>query len=188
MFERGGKSSGWRQIGAPVRVSLGANGLAAGARPARGLPPKTEGDGRTPAGTYPIVQAFGRAAVYDTRMPYLAIARAHEAVDDPASAYYNCIVDTRRIPAPDWKTSENMWRRDHLYDLGAVVGYNTAPAKPGKGSCIFLHIWKSPGAPTAGCVAMSRADLGRIVGWLDPAANPVIVVRAAARAGNCANP
>ncbi len=176
MFERDGKSSGWRRAGTPFRISLGANGLAAGAGPVRGLQPKVEGDGRTPTGTYPIVQAFGRAAHYDTRMPYLAISRAHEAVDDPASAYYNRIVDTRRIPARDWKTSENMWRGDHLYDLGAVVGYNSAPAKPGKGSCIYLHIWKSPGAPTAGCVAMPREDLEKILRWLDPATHPVISI------------
>lgn len=121
-------------------------------------------------------------------MPYLPIDPHTEAVDDSASRFYNRIVDRRRVETPDWKSSERMFRSDHLYDLGIVVGYNTKPALPGKGSCIFLHIWKLPGATTAGCIAMSRPDLERIVRWLDPAAKPFIVIRPPARAADNANP
>lgn len=187
MFEREEKSSPWRQQGSPVPVSLGSGGLAAGRGKRCGLPAKTEGDGRTPVGTYPLGPAFGRPASFPTRMPYLRINLHTEAVDDSASRFYNRIVDRRRVATPDWKSSEEMFRSDHLYDLGIVVGYNTKPARPGKGSCIFLHIWKLPGATTAGCVAMSRADLERIVRWLEPAAKPVIVIRPPACAADKAN-
>ena len=169
LLERRGRFLPWRAVAGPTRVSLGRNGVAA-------APRREEGDGKTPAGTYPLESAFGRAAQFPTRLPYLAVTRDHEAVDDPASRFYNRIVDRRDIARPDWKSSERMLRDDHLYDLGVVVGYNTAPAVPGKGSCIFLHIWKSPGAPTAGCIAMPRRDLERIVRRLEPAAKPVIVI------------
>lgn len=176
-MERGGKFRPWRSTGDPVPVSLGWNGLASGQGKLAGLPARKEGDGRTPVGTYPLESVFGRAASFPTRMPYLSVTRHHEAVDDPASRFYNRIVDRRGISHPDWKSSERMLRDDHLYDLGVVVGYNTKPVVPGQGSCIFLHIWKSPGATTAGCIAMPRRDIEHIVRWLDPAAKPVIAIR-----------
>jgi len=47
-------------------------------------------------------------------------------------------------------------------------------AVPGKGSAIFLH--QSNGAATAGCVSLARADLVKVLTWLDPAADPRIVM------------
>jgi len=175
-FERAGQSGAWSRVGKPVPVSLGRSGLAAG-DPTRGLRPKAEGDGCTPTGVHPITGAFGTAPAFPTRMTYLATGPWTEAIDDPASKYYNRIVDRRKIASPDWVSSEPMLRGDHLYDLGLVTGFNTRPAIPGRGSCIFLHIWKSPGAPTSGCVAMARDDLESIVRWLDPAARPAVVIR-----------
>jgi len=179
LFERNEKSGRWCQLGNPIPVSLGRNGLALAkekSAPA-GIPLKIEGDGKTPIGTFPLERVFGRHGAFATKLPYLALARTTEAVDDPASRYYNRIVDRHDVGKPDWKSSEKMFRDDSLYDLGVVVGYNTQPVQPGKGSCIFLHIWRAPGSPTSGCVAMARPDLERIVGWLDPAARPVIDVR-----------
>jgi len=174
LYERDGRSGPWRHLGKPLEVALGRGGLASAG--GDGIPKKREGDGATPTGIFPLEYAFGRAAAFPTRLPYLALSRSTEAVDDPASRFYNRIVDRRAINRPDWKSGEQMFREDHLYDLGVVVGYNTRPAVPGKGSCIFLHIWKSPGSPTSGCIAMSRRNLGRIVRWLDPAARPVIAI------------
>ena len=53
--------------------------------------------------------------------------------------------------------------------------YNTYPVEKSKGSCIFLHIWKDALTGTAGCTAMERRNLERIVGWLAPAKNPYLV-------------
>jgi D-alanyl-D-alanine dipeptidase len=167
----------WREVGEAIPVTIGWNGLASGQGRLPGLEPKREGDGKTPAGTYPIERAFGRAESFPTQLPYLAISPTTEAVDDPASPLYNQIVDSRDFAPGAWKSSEKMLRADHVYDLGLVVGYNTRPAVPGRGSCIFLHIWKSPGSTTAGCIAMSREDLAEIVRWLTPAARPVLSVR-----------
>ena len=163
----------WHAAGPSVAVVLGRGGVAP-AGP--GLPRKREGDGATPVGTFPLVRAFGRAPAFPTRLPYLPLTSTIEAVDDPASRFYNRIVDRRAVKNPDWKSSERMLRDDDLYDLGVVVGFNDKPTVPGDGSCIFLHIWKSPGSTTSGCVAMARPDLQRLVRWLDPSANPVLAV------------
>ena len=67
-----------------------------------------------------------------------------------------------------------MRRDDILYKWGVVVDHNAA-AIPGAGSCIFLHIWKSSSAPTAGCTAMPESDLVRLLRWLDPARHPILI-------------
>ena len=63
---------------------------------------------------------------------------------------------------------------DGLYRWGIVVGHNPAN-QPGAGSCIFIHLWRGPGQPTAGCTAMSEENLPRILAWLDPALDPRLV-------------
>ena len=45
---------------------------------------------------------------------------------------------------------------------------------PGAGSAIFVHA--DTGAPTAGCVALPRGDLDRLLHWLSPASSPLIVM------------
>jgi L,D-peptidoglycan transpeptidase YkuD (ErfK/YbiS/YcfS/YnhG family) len=34
---------------------------------------------------------------------------------------------------------------------------------PGRGSAIFLHVWRKPRHPTAGCIAFARDDLAWIL-------------------------
>jgi L,D-peptidoglycan transpeptidase YkuD (ErfK/YbiS/YcfS/YnhG family) len=69
-----------------------------------------------------------------------------------------------------------MRRDDNLYKYGIVIEYNTDPIIKGNGSAIFLHIWKGEGLPTVGCVAVSEEDIIKIMGWLDPAASPLIII------------
>jgi len=47
-----------------------------------------------------------------------------------------------------------------------VVGYNMNPTQPGAGSAIFLHIARRDFSPTAGCVAVSRSILLKLVNVL----------------------
>jgi D-alanyl-D-alanine dipeptidase len=102
-------------------------------------------------------------------------------VDDPASRYYNQVVDEARLPdggTKDWASSEEMLRADGVYDWGVFVGHNHPKPVGGaeaRGSCIFLHRWSGPRAGTAGCTAMSPATLHNLLRWLDPAAEPVLV-------------
>ena len=67
-------------------------------------------------------------------------------------------------------------RDDNLYKIGFVIEYNTESRVSGKGSAIFVHIWRSYNSPTLGCVAMSEKDLAELLEWLDPLKNPVIII------------
>jgi L,D-peptidoglycan transpeptidase YkuD (ErfK/YbiS/YcfS/YnhG family) len=183
-FEREGGARQWRAVGAQIPVTLGRGGLRWG----RGLhspegrdgAEKQEGDGCAPAGVFAITALFGYAGpesalARGASLPYLPATQELKAIDDPASAYYNRIVDQSAIIQPDWASCEDMLRSDQRYAVGAVVAHNTEPPMPGAGSCIFLHVWESEGAPTAGCTAMALAEMREITGWLDGAAVPVLV-------------
>ncbi len=61
------------------------------------------------------------------------------------------------------------------YKYGAVVGFNSDPIDKEAGSAIFLHVWRAPGYPTAGCTAMSEIDMHKVAKWFRSAAKPVIV-------------
>lgn len=174
--------SPWQAFGAAVPVVLGRAGLAWG----RGLHDpvpsaprhKREGDGCAPAGVFRITALFGEAGpdsdfVQSVRLPYRCASADLRCVDDPGSAHYNQIVDRRDL-AVDWASAEEMRRPDQRYAIGAVIAHNP-DRQPGAGSCIFLHVHEAPGVPTAGCTAGALADIRRICGWLDAAAQPLIV-------------
>ncbi len=137
---------------------------------------KSEGDGRSPAGLFPLTESFGTASKpVGVQMPYTKLDEFTECVDDPKSNFYNRIVNRMQVGNFDWKSSEKMLEIGPEYDLGVFVGYNTYPVEKNRGSCIFLHIWKDANSPTAGCTAMERRNLERIVAWLSPAKNPYLV-------------
>ena len=46
----------------------------------------------------------------------------------------------------------------------------------GAGSCIFAHLWRTPGEPTAGCTAMAAETMDGMLAWLRPDARPVFVL------------
>ena len=183
-YERGSLVDSWRPLGSAIPVSLGRSGLAWGrgihSLPVAPEPEKREGDGCSPAGIFSITTLFGCAApdsalALGAKLPYLSATDDLKAIDDPASAYYNRIVDQSTVARPDWASCEDMLRHDQRYAIGAVVAHNAQPPVPGAGSCIFLHVWEAPDRPTAGCTAMSLADVSQIAGWLDAAARPVLV-------------
>jgi zinc D-Ala-D-Ala dipeptidase len=62
-----------------------------------------------------------------------------------------------------------------LYRLGVVVDYNATPPAAGRGSCIFLHVWRGPHSSTAGCTAMPEPALAELVRWLEAARHPGLV-------------
>jgi L,D-peptidoglycan transpeptidase YkuD (ErfK/YbiS/YcfS/YnhG family) len=135
---------------------------------------KREGDGATPAGTYPLV--FGlyredRVRPPPAHLPVRPLSPDHAWVDDPADANYNRLVS---LPYP--ARTEPMWRQDELYDLLVVIGYNMDPVIPGAGSAIFLHIARPNFAGTDGCIAVKRDVLLSLIPLLGPGSS--ITIRA----------
>lgn len=180
-YERDGETAPWRPVGKRIQVSLGRSGQGWGiglhpeeAR-APGEPEKREGDGRAPTGVFELVSCFAYAPeeLEGTAMPVLKADSELVCVDDSSSRYYNEVFPGN-VPDKDWKSAEDMLRKDGLYRYGVVVAHNQNPPRPGMGSCIFLHVERSPGAPTAGCTAMKQNAVKELILWLDPAAKPML--------------
>lgn len=182
-FARKHHAQAWQAVGDEISVSLGRSGLAWGS----GLHPpaqaaerrKQEGDGCAPAGVFAITALFGEAGpesafAQSARLPYRCASTRLKCIDDPASRYYNQVIEQDAVDAVDWRSHEEMLRDDERYVIGAVIAHNAA-CQPGQGSCIFLHVWQAAGVPTAGCTAASLADMTEICGWLDATRKPLIV-------------
>ena len=178
-FTRADASSAWSESAPPTPVVIGRTGLAwsdAALASEMGQPVKREGDGRSPAGAFPLDTAFGFASQSEVpwiRLAYAPLTAGSDCVDDEQSAYYNTVVD-RATTRVDWKSAEHM-RSISVYRIGVIVGYNANPPVRGRGSCIFLHIWGGPTSTTAGCTALDATALEALVRWLDPNRRPMIV-------------
>jgi len=118
---------------------------------------KHEGDGATPAGTYPLVSILyrpDRVAPPVSQLPVKPLAPSDGWVDEPTDANYN-----RPVSLPYPASAEELWREDEIYDVLVVIGHNMEPVTPGAGSAIFLHIAMPDFTPTAGCVAIEKEVL-----------------------------
>ena len=136
--------------GRELRCAIGRGGIVHAAA-------KKEGDGRTPAGLWPMREVFyrpDRGSVPETVLPLQAM--------QPDDAWCDLIGDPKynqRIKLPYATLDERLWREDHLYDIVVPLGYNDAPIIQGKGSAIFLHLARPDFSPSAGCVTLAKQDL-----------------------------
>ena len=173
----------WQSRGESVPIAIGRAGAAwgIGLHEAQRGPQKQEGDGRSPAGMFAIGTAFGYATQFDGAFPYQAMTQFDYCIDVNGSALYNQIVDARHADAATIKSSTEPMRRDlhangdQRYKLGFIIEHNPENVS-GAGSCIFAHLWNTPGQTTAGCTSMSESAMRSLIAWLDPKQRPVFVL------------
>ncbi|HET7410549.1 MAG TPA: L,D-transpeptidase family protein [Paracoccaceae bacterium] len=156
---------GARFLGRRFPCSTGRGGIVAGAA-------KAEGDLGTPTGAHRLLWLYWRAdrlarpATVLAARPLGPAQGWSEAPQDPA---YNC-----PIRHPHGFAADRMARGDGLYDICAVTDQNRDPVVPGAGSAIFVHLWRKPRHPTAGCVAFRRPDLEWILARWTPQSRLVV--------------
>jgi len=152
---------GVRFMGRHYPCTIGAGGIRTD---------KREGDMATPAGAHRIVAMYYRPDRLARPAPWATSIDPRDIwSDDSADPAYN----TRaRMPHP--YSYEAMRRADPLYDLVLVTDWNWPEATPGRGSCIFLHQWRRPGYPTAGCVAFRPDHLRDIATRIAPGARLIV--------------
>jgi len=139
--------------------ALGRSGVIAAAD-------KREGDGASPAGTWPLRLVLfrpDRGGAPATRLATRALTPDDGWCEAPADENYN-----RLVALADGAGADRLWREDCLYDLVVVIGHNDAPVKPGAGSAIFLHLARPDFSPTQGCVALGRPDLEALLAMAAP--------------------
>lgn len=137
----------------------------------RGLGKREEGDGKTPAGLFPLGPAFGLRPDPGARLPYTQLTPAHYWVDDPQHESYNRLVTLDEGKEPSWRSAEHLCDHPDAYAYALSIGYN-AQCVPGLGSALFLHCFT--GQATQGCVALPEAAVRRLLQLLRPGARIVL--------------
>ena len=98
-----------------------------------------------------------------TGLPVRSIGRSDGWCDAAGDRNYNRLV---RHPYP--ASAERLWRADGLYDIVVVLDHNRVPRVRGAGSAIFMHVAGPGYPPTAGCIALQREHLLRLLRRVRP--------------------
>ena len=120
-----------------------------------------EGDNITPRGTFKITKIYYRPDKIKKLITFfkkIKIKRNMGWCDDPRSKFYN-----KQMKIPSKFSHERFYRNDNIYDIIAVLNYNTNPTIKNKGSAIFIHISKNNYKRTAGCVAIKKKNLIKLL-------------------------
>jgi len=127
---------------------------------------KREGDGATPLGVWRMMCGGYRAdrrAAPGAPFAMRPVRAGDLWSDDPRAPAYN-----HAVRAPYGPSHERLRRGDGLYDVVIVTDWNWPDAAPGKGSAIFVHCWRGPRRPTAGCLAFRPDHLDWILARWTP--------------------
>lgn len=139
-----------------TKAYIGINGLTS---------KKTEGDGKTPIGKFDLGIILGTYDIVKNNngLQYNQINKNMYWVDDYKSKYYNKLVDITKIEK-DWNSAEHLL--DYPIQYEYLVEIKTNPENiPEGGSAIFLHC--EVNKPTAGCVAIDRECMKKIIENID---------------------
>lgn len=148
--------------GTVLPCALGRGGITAA---------KREGDGATPLASMRLLRGYFRRRHFRpaSALPMLPISADLGWCEVPSDRNYN-----RPVRIPYGASHELMDRPDGLYDACLVLDWNILPRHRGRGSAIFFHLARPGFTPTAGCVAVSRAAMARLLPRLS--ANTVLRV------------
>ncbi|MDF1855721.1 L,D-transpeptidase family protein [Pseudooceanicola sp.] len=131
---------------------------------------KREGDGGTPVGTHRIVGMLYRADRIARPANWAEPIGPRDLwCDISGHADYNQLVQV-----PIRGSRERLRRGDPLYDIVLVTDWNWPLAEAGRGSAIFLHQWRRPGFPTAGCIGFRRDHLRWIAAAIQPGSRLIV--------------
>jgi L,D-peptidoglycan transpeptidase YkuD (ErfK/YbiS/YcfS/YnhG family) len=152
----------------PFRAQTGYGGLLPFAR-------RVPGDWATPTGLFPFgTTVYGNSAVSPTtRYPYHHLVCGDWWDEQPGSPAYDTFQHVPcGITPPYGDDSEALWTEIQPYQHFIDV---KMPSPPDHGAGIFLHD-DMPEGYTEGCVALPDAELDAVLGWLNPADRPHILI------------
>jgi len=187
--------AGWREVVPAMAARIGYGGWVWAAR-------RVQDTGTTPAGTFPLTEAFGLAADPGAELPYRRVGTGDYWVGDRRDPRTYNLWEPAAVSGRTWRTgqSERLSSFPVQYAFAVVIDFNrpspatvrwdpahreyvtSRPSAVGRGSAIFLHV--NGRGSTAGCVSVTRTHLIGILRWLDPARHPRIVMAPLADIGH----
>jgi L,D-peptidoglycan transpeptidase YkuD (ErfK/YbiS/YcfS/YnhG family) len=152
----------------PFRAQTGYGGLLPFAQ-------RVPGDWATPTGLFPFgTTVYGNSTVNPTtRYPYHHLVCGDWWDEQPGSPAYDTFQHVPcGITPPYGDDSEALWTEIQPYQHFIDI---KMPSPPDNGAGIFLHD-DMPEGYTEGCVALPGAELDAVLGWLNPADRPHILI------------
>ena len=135
---------------------------------------QSEGDTKTPLGTWTVGEAYGIKADPGSLLPYTQVTDdMYWCATGSNGRKYNTLLYKSDDPDNDYSEDEHLMDYPIRYAYFLDLGYNAAGA-PYAGNAIFLHCWKEPDYPTGGCVAVSEEDMVTILRTITPGTSVTI--------------
>ena len=135
---------------------------------------QSEGDTKTPLGTWTVGKAYGIADDPGSLIPYTKVTDdMYWCATGSNGKKYNTLLYRSDDPDADYSEDEHLIEYDVPYQYLLDLGYNLAGA-PYAGNAIFLHCWRGPDTPTGGCVGVSEESMIQILQTITPGTSVTI--------------
>lgn len=138
-----------------------------------------EGDGKTPAGTFPVLFCYGLEQP-DTTIPFIQLTPDSVWVDDSGSAYYNCLTTRQEAGSVSFEETYSQFVKGYyscnIFFANNGDGRTPGSATPGLGSVRVLEGSLKPLEPTNGDIKISAENMETLLGMLDAAYSPMVTV------------
>lgn len=135
---------------------------------------QSEGDVKTPLGTWTIGEAYGIKEDPGSLLPYTQITDdMYWCATGSNGTKYNTLLYKSDDPDNDYSEDEHLIEYDVPYAYLLNLGYNAAGA-PYAGNAIFLHCWRGPDTPTGGCVGVAEESMIEILRTVTPGTSVTI--------------
>ncbi len=125
---------------------------------------RREGDMTTPAGSFPILYAFGQEENPGTNMEYRKITENSYFSSVPDKTYNTWVED------PNFSKKSDKLFGVYQFKYGMNIGFNFDPIVPGKGSGIFIHCRTYNRWWSHGCISLPEKMMVELLKKTNPGA------------------
>lgn len=141
----------------------------------------TEGDGKTPEGTFPVLFCYGLEQP-QTAIPFIQLTPEHVWVDDSESEYYNCLTTREQAGDASFEDTYSQFVRGYyscnIFFANNGDGQTPGKATPGMGSVRVLEGYTKQLEPTNGDIKISADNMQALLELLNEKYSPVVTVSA----------
>lgn len=135
---------------------------------------QSEGDTKTPLGTWEIGEAYGINDDPGSLIPYTKVTDdMYWCATGSNGKRYNTLIYRSDNPNSDYSEDEHLIDYPGVYNYLLDLGYNKSGA-PYAGNAIFLHCWRGPDSPTGGCVGIFENDMIEVLRTITPGTSVTI--------------
>lgn len=138
-----------------------------------------EGDGKTPAGTFPVEFCYGLEQP-ETGIRFVQVGPDSVWVDDGNSPYYNCLTTKTEAGDVSHEDTYSQFTRGfytvNIFFANNGDGRTPGSATPGAGSVRVLEGYTRTLEPTNGDIKIASEDMNQLLQRLDANYDPVVTV------------